>query len=92
MYCACSTQPSTHTYAQKSSTVSNLEIRRRLACHVLLLSFLKNQRAHLKKVRLLTPFNHLSDMAKPQDGFNSLHKIKKNKRLTFYLTCFVMDA
>lgn len=36
------------TYAQKSSTVANLEMRRRLACHVLLLSFLKNHRAHLK--------------------------------------------
>lgn len=34
-------------YAQKSSTVSNLEMRRRLACHVLLLSFLKNHRDHL---------------------------------------------
>lgn len=37
------------TYAQKSSTVSKLEMRRRFACHVLLLSFLKNHRAHLKK-------------------------------------------
>ena len=36
------------TYAQKSSTVSNLEINRRFACQVLLLSFLKNQSAHLK--------------------------------------------
>lgn len=36
------------TYAQKSSTVSNLEISRRFACQVLLLSFLKNQSAHLK--------------------------------------------
>ena len=35
------------TYAQKSSTVSNLEINRRFACQVLLLSFLKNQSAHL---------------------------------------------
>ena len=34
-------------YAQKSSTVSNLEMSRRLACHVLLLSFLKNHRDHL---------------------------------------------
>lgn len=37
------------TYAQKSSTVSNFEMRRRLACHVLLLSFLKNHRDHLSK-------------------------------------------
>lgn len=35
------------SYAQKSSTVSNFEMRRRLACQVLLLSFLKNQRDHL---------------------------------------------
>lgn len=35
------------SYAQKSSTVSNLEMSRRLACHVLLLSFLKNHRDHL---------------------------------------------
>lgn len=34
-------------YAQKSSTVSNLEMSRRFACHVLLLSFLKNHRDHL---------------------------------------------
>lgn len=34
-------------YAQKSSTVSNFEMSRRLACHVLLLSFLKNHRDHL---------------------------------------------
>lgn len=87
MYCAYSTQS---TYAQKSSTVSNLEIRRRLACHVLLLSFLKNQSAHLKKSKTFNTFQ--SDMAQPQVGFNSLPKIQKNKRLTFYLTCFVMDA
>lgn len=40
------------TYAQKSSTVSNFEIRRRFACQVLLLSFLKNQSAHLKKNKI----------------------------------------
>lgn len=37
----------TAPYAQKSSTVSNLEMSRRLACHVLLLSFLKNHKDHL---------------------------------------------
>lgn len=36
-----------HTHAQKSSTVLNLVTRRRFACHILLLSFLKNQSAHL---------------------------------------------
>lgn len=35
------------THAQKSSTVLNLVTRRRLACHILLLSFLKNHSAHL---------------------------------------------
>lgn len=35
------------THAQKSSTVLNLVIRRRFACHILLLSFLKNHSAHL---------------------------------------------
>lgn len=40
------------TYAQKSSTVSNFEIRRRFACQVLLLSFLKNQSAHLKENKI----------------------------------------
>lgn len=57
------TQQVTKTYAQKSSTVSNLEMRRRLACHVLLLSFLKNQRAHLGKTktnkRLTTEYDHI---------------------------------
>lgn len=35
------------THAQKSSTVLNLVTRRRFACHILLLSFLKNHSAHL---------------------------------------------
>lgn len=45
------------TYAQKSSTVSNFEIRRRFACQVLLLSFLKNQSAHLKENKIKTSRN-----------------------------------
>lgn len=36
------------TYAQKSSTVSNLEMRRRFSVQLLLLSFLKYHRAHLR--------------------------------------------
>lgn len=42
------------THAQKSSTVLNLVTRRRLACHILLLSFLKNHRAHLKDNRAVS--------------------------------------
>lgn len=37
------------TYAQKSSTVSNLEMRRKFSVQLLLLSFLKYHRAHLRE-------------------------------------------
>lgn len=41
------------TYAQKSSTVSNLEMRRKFSVQLLLLSFLKYQRAHLSERKTL---------------------------------------
>lgn len=38
-----------NTHAQKSSTVSNLEMRRKFSVQLLLLSFLKYHRAHLRR-------------------------------------------
>lgn len=46
------------THAQKSSTVLNLVTRRRFACHILLLSFLKNHSAHLGREGRWGEFSH----------------------------------
>lgn len=51
------------TYAQKSSTVANLEMRRKLSVQLLLLSFLKYQRAHLRE-RLLDEMSKKWSMTK----------------------------
>lgn len=67
------------TYAQKSSTVSNLEMRRRFACHVLLLSFLKNHSAHLdnQNKKLLSSFWNWTHHScyKPAHRFNRVYFI-----------------
>lgn len=62
------------THAQKSSTVLNLVTRRRFACHILLLSFLKNHSAHLGRERRRGGVSHAGAPTKPQHPLPALRE------------------